>query len=49
MQIITQKDTSHTSFLGCTTFKAPVQGKWVTVEISISSGKAIFAGTENLF
>lgn len=45
--MVTEKDTYSTAFQGFTTFKAPVQGKWITVEISISSRKAIFGGTES--
>lgn len=43
----TVKDTYSTPFQGFTTFKAPVQGKWVTLEISMSSRKTIFGGTES--
>lgn len=47
--MITEKDTHSIPFKGFSALKAPVQGKWVTVEISVSSRKAIFGGTESWF
>lgn len=47
--MMTENYTYSTPFQGFITFKAPVQDKWVIVEMSISSRKPIFGGTESWF